>query len=47
VVLLILNSKLDALLPLLFNFALEYTIRMVQEQGRAEIEWDTPAVGLC
>jgi hypothetical protein len=34
--------KQDALLPLLFNFALEYAIKNVQEiKVRAEIKWDT------
>jgi hypothetical protein len=38
----------DALSPLLFNFALEYDIQRVQEcSGRAEIERDMPAFGLC
>jgi hypothetical protein len=37
-----------ALSPLLFNSALEYTIRGgPREPGRAEIEGDTPAFGLC
>jgi hypothetical protein len=33
----------DALLPL--SFALEYTIRKVQENE--VFEWDTSAIGLC
>jgi hypothetical protein len=38
----------DALSPLLFNFVMEYAItRGPREPGRAEIEWDTPAFGLC
>ena len=37
----------DDLLPLLFNFALEYAIRRVHgEPGRLEIKWYTPASGL-
>jgi hypothetical protein len=35
--------KLDALSPLLFNSALEYA----GKPGGTEIEWDTPASGLC
>jgi hypothetical protein len=34
-------KKGDALLPLLFNFALEYAIR------KFGIEWDTSVIGLC
>jgi hypothetical protein len=37
----------DALSPLLFNFALEYANRKVQETRWDEIKWDTSAVGLC
>jgi hypothetical protein len=35
----------DALLPLLFNFALEYAIRKVL--GQFGVEWNTSAIGLC
>jgi hypothetical protein len=39
----------EALLPLLFNFVLEYVIIKVQENhvGLTEITWDTSAAGLC
>jgi len=41
-------SKEDALLPLLFNFALEYSVRRVQEiYGQIGIEWNTSPPGLC
>jgi hypothetical protein len=36
----------DALLPLIFNFSLEYAIRKVQEPGGTEIKRDTSAAGL-
>ena len=40
--------KQDVLLPLLFSFALEYVLQIVQEQlGRSGIEWDSSASGLC
>jgi len=38
----------DALLPLLFNFALEYAIKRVQvKPGWLEIKWYASASGLC
>jgi hypothetical protein len=38
----------DALLPLLFNFALEYAIRRVPGKlGWLKIKWYTSAFGLC
>jgi hypothetical protein len=38
----------DALLPLLFNFSLEYVIKEgPRKSGRAGIEWNTSTHGLC
>jgi hypothetical protein len=37
----------DALSPLLFNFALEYAIRRVQEKQEGLKLKGTPAFGLC
>jgi hypothetical protein len=37
----------DALLPLLFNFALEHSIKKVRKAGRYGIEWNRSASGLC
>jgi hypothetical protein len=38
----------DVLSPLLFNFALEYTIKKVQEKSSLfETEWDISVTGLC
>jgi hypothetical protein len=38
----------DALSQLIFSLPFECTIRRVQEnQEGAEIQWDTPAFGLC
>jgi len=37
----------EALLPLLFGFALECTIRRVQVNQALEIKWYTSAFGLC
>jgi hypothetical protein len=38
--------KQDALLPLIFNFALEYVIRKVQKD-QVGLKWKTSAAGLC
>jgi hypothetical protein len=37
----------NALLPLLFNFALEYGIKKAQEICGTEIKWDSSASGIC
>jgi hypothetical protein len=37
----------DGLLPLLFNFSLEYAIGGSKKVGGIGIEWNTSAPGLC
>jgi hypothetical protein len=37
----------DALSPLLFNFALEYVIRNVQQSQMRQIKYDISAADLC
>lgn len=40
------DLKQDVVLPLIFNYALEYA--SVQEQlGRCGVEWEPEASGLC